>query len=68
MIEITIQIGAGGWFVEWFDTDAELVQRWYGSREAVLKRAKRPPSKKAWCRPTSEHYVDAATQIGMYDH
>jgi len=76
MIEATIQLDGGGWFVEWFDEDTERVSRWYGGRtggrEACNNRAKQDPppaDDSSWVAISEEGAppYDAATATGMYD-
>lgn len=64
--------GQGGWRVQFFRERDEAISYWYGTREECAVRAVGPePAACYWFRPYDEardgHYVDAATQTGMYD-
>lgn len=69
-IEAMVLQDAGGTFVEFYDPETERESRWYGPLAECqrLAAAGRLPRGNCWYAPRGEgHYVDAATQTGMYD-
>lgn len=72
----TLGYSSWGSYVEWYrDDDCDSgygdnaqTCRWWGTTAECRERIKRPAPKRGWSAPQSEHYVDAATATGMYDH